>query len=137
MSSVARGGQRVARAVHVAAAAAPPTAKRVPGAARRNMGGHARHIGLPGEHVPIHVGELHKKLGTVYLTTMFLWMMYRAKQDGLVLLVSYRLRLYGRAIKADVVVSDVLRLFLGGHALLYMRIIALLFSLSWHVQDEL
>lgn len=88
LSSVARGGQRVARAVHVAAAAAPPTAKRMPAAARRNMGGHARHIGLPGEHVPIHVGELHKTLGTVYLTTMFLWMMYRAKNDGLVLLVS-------------------------------------------------
>ena len=91
MSSVARGGQRVARAAHVAAAvAAPGTAKRVPAAAtRRCMGGHARHIGLPGEHVPIHVGELHKKLGTVYLTTMFLWMMYRAKNDGLVLLVSW------------------------------------------------
>lgn len=90
LSLVARGGQRVARAAHVrAAAAVPPTAKRVPAAARRSMGGHARHIGLPGEHVPIHVGELHKKLGTVYLTTMFLWMMYRAKQDGLVLLVSY------------------------------------------------
>lgn len=91
MSSVARGGQRVARAAHVAAAtaAAPRTVKRVPAVARRTMGGHARHIGLPGEHVPIHVGELHKNLGTVYLTTMFLWMMYRAKNDGLVLLVSY------------------------------------------------
>ncbi|CAN0257153.1 unnamed protein product [Pylaiella littoralis] len=50
------------------------------------MGGHARNIGLPGEHVPIEVSKVHQTLGTVYLTTMFLWMMYRAKQDGLVLL---------------------------------------------------
>lgn len=71
------------------AVATPLSARRAPAAARRSMGGHARHIGLPGEHVPIEVNKVHKTLGTVYLTTMFLWMMYRAKEDGLVLLVSF------------------------------------------------
>lgn len=90
LSSLARGGQGVlARAAQRAAVAAPLSAVRAPAAAaaRRSMGGHARHIGLPGEHVPIEVSKVHQTLGTVYLTTMFLWMMYRAKEDGLVLLV--------------------------------------------------
>eukprot|EP00752_Nemacystus_decipiens_P004218 g3854.t1 len=91
LSSLARGGQgMVARAAQRAAVVAPLSAARVPppavAAARRSMGGSARHIGLPGEHVPIEVGKVHQTLGTVYLTTMFLWMMYRAKEDGLVLL---------------------------------------------------
>lgn len=42
---------------------------------------------MPGEHVPIEVNKVHQTLGTVYLTTMFLWMLYRAKEDGLVVLV--------------------------------------------------
>ncbi|CAM9778623.1 unnamed protein product [Discosporangium mesarthrocarpum] len=50
------------------------------------MGGHGRDIGLPGQHPPIHVSKIYETLGTVYLTTMFLWMMYRAKEDGLVIL---------------------------------------------------
>lgn len=90
LSSLARGGQGVvARAAQRAAVATPLSAARAPAAAaaRRNMGGHARHIGLPGEHVPIEVSKVHQTLGTVYLTTMFFWMMYRAKEDGLVLLV--------------------------------------------------
>lgn len=94
LSSLARGGQGVvARAARRAAAAAPLSAARAPApaaaAARRSMGGHARHIGLPGEHVPIEVSKVHQTLGTVYLTTMFFWMMYRAKEDGLVLLVRF------------------------------------------------
>ncbi len=39
--------------------------------------------------MPIEVSKVHQTLGTVYLTTMFLWMMYRAKEDGLVVLVSF------------------------------------------------
>lgn len=91
LSSLARGGKGVvARAAQRAAVSAPLASARAPAAAaaRRNMGGHARHIGLPGEHVPIEVSKVHQTLGTVYLTTMFLWMMYRAKEDGLVVLVS-------------------------------------------------
>lgn len=65
----------------------PLTAARAP-TARRNMGAHARNIGLPGEHVPIHVSKSHEVAGTVYLVVMWVWMMYRAKEDGLVLLVS-------------------------------------------------
>ncbi|CAM9491884.1 unnamed protein product [Laminaria digitata] len=94
------------------------------------MGGHARHIGLPGEHVPIHVGELHKNLGTVYLTTMFLWMMYRAKQDGLVLLVRVMILYDTSSAFAVVVVSVVLHFFLVA----IMEL--LLFSVVWQVQHE-
>lgn len=88
LTSLARSGPGVARAAQ--RAAAPLSRARAPAAAaaRRSMGGHARHIGLPGEHVPIEVNKVHKTLGTAYLATMFFWMMYRAKQDGLVLLVS-------------------------------------------------
>lgn len=94
LSSLARGGQgmaaRVAQRSATAASSAAARAASTPAAAaRRSMGGHARNIGLPGEHVPIEVSKVHQTLGTVYLTTMFLWMMYRAKQDGLVLLVSF------------------------------------------------
>lgn len=93
LSSLARGGQSVVRTAARRVVDAPPSARRAPAAAaRRSMGGHARNIGLPGEHVPIQVGKVHKNLGTVYLTTMFLWMMYRAKQDGLALIVSFRFR---------------------------------------------
>lgn len=41
--------------------------------------------------MPIEVSKVYKTLGTAYLATMFFWMMYRAKQDGLVLLVRSRL----------------------------------------------
>lgn len=110
LSSVAaRGGQSAARAAQRVSVlvASPPLASSARRAAtpstagaRRSMGGHARNIGLPGEHVPIEVGKLHKTLGTVYMTTMFLWMMYRAKEDGLVLLVSLigLLRIFGCAL---------------------------------------
>lgn len=84
----ARVAQRSATAAAAAATRVASAPTPAVAAARRSMGGHARNIGLPGEHVPIEVGKVHQTLGTVYLTTMFLWMMYRAKQDGLVLLVS-------------------------------------------------
>ncbi|CAM9941196.1 unnamed protein product [Hapterophycus canaliculatus] len=86
LSSLARSGPGLARAAQRAAAAAPHTRVPAAAAARRSMGGHARNIGVPGEHVPIEVSKVYKNLGTVYLTTMFLWMLYRAKEDGLVVL---------------------------------------------------
>lgn len=93
LSSIARSGQAVARAAQ-RSANVTAAARRVPEATRRTMGGHARYIGLPGEHVPIKASKIHETLGTVYLTTMFLWMMYRFKQDGMVLLVSLKLWTY-------------------------------------------
>lgn len=91
LSSLARGGQSAARAAaRRVVVETPPSARRAPAAAaRRSMGGHARDIGLPGQHLPMVVGKVHKNLGTAYLATMFLWMMYRAKQDGLALIVSF------------------------------------------------
>ena len=101
MSSNARSGLALARAAQ-RLTNATVLARRAPAAVRRSMGGHARHIGLPGEHVPIKVGKVHETLGTVYLTTMFLWMMYRCKEDGMVLLVSHlRLTVIHSAVGVD------------------------------------
>lgn len=33
-----------------------------------------------------HVDPVHKKLGSGFMTVMFLWMFYRAKEDGAVVL---------------------------------------------------
>ncbi|CAM9303953.1 unnamed protein product [Choristocarpus tenellus] len=79
------GGRGVVRVAARGAAAGSGSA--------RSMGGHARDVGLPGQHPPIPVSKVYQTLGTAYLTTMFLWMMYRAKEDGMVVLVG--MALYG------------------------------------------
>lgn len=60
------------------AVVAPRVAPRV--VAQRTMGG-----GPSGEY---HVSPWHEHLGTFYCGVMWLWMMYRAKEDGAAVLVS-------------------------------------------------
>ncbi|CAM9099802.1 unnamed protein product [Phaeothamnion confervicola] len=50
-------------------------------AARRRMASDAHH-----DHHGPHVNETHRLLGKGYLTVMWLWIFYRAKQDGPVVL---------------------------------------------------
>lgn len=52
-------------------------------APRRMAGGPAHEKGSPefGGFVPPHVATWHKVVGTAFMTTMWLWIFYRAKQD--------------------------------------------------------
>lgn len=52
-------------------------------APRRAAGGPAHEKGSPefGGFVPPHVATWHKVAGTAFMTTMWLWIFYRAKQD--------------------------------------------------------
>lgn len=56
--------------------------------ARRGMASHSSH----GKEYPFgmhfHVSPVHKNLGIAYGTMLWLWVFWRAKQDGRVVLVS-------------------------------------------------
>lgn len=56
--------------------------------ARRGMAAHAHH---GAEAYPFgmhfHVSPVHKNLGLAYGTMLWLWVFYRAKQDGAAVLV--------------------------------------------------
>ena len=53
-------------------------------ATRRAFGGH---VDMTKPFQPPHVASWHKKGGEACMAVMFFWMLYRAKQDGAVLIV--------------------------------------------------
>ena len=52
---------------------------------RRSFGGH--HVDMTKPFEPPHVASWHKKGGEACMAVMFFWMLYRAKEDGAVLIV--------------------------------------------------
>eukprot|EP00750_Incisomonas_marina_P007936 INCI15090.1.p1 GENE.INCI15090.1~~INCI15090.1.p1 ORF type:complete len:150 (+),score=35.01 INCI15090.1:104-553(+) len=51
---------------------------------RRSFGGH--HVDMTKPFEPPHVASWHKKGGEACMAVMFFWMLYRAKEDGAVLI---------------------------------------------------
>ncbi len=50
-------------------------------------GGHHHHIDMTKPFEPPHVASWHKRGGEACMAVMFFWIMYRAKEDGAVLIV--------------------------------------------------
>jgi len=55
---------------------------------RRQFGGH--HVDMTKPFEPPHVASWHKKGGELCMAVTIFWMLYRAKEDGAVLIVRLR-----------------------------------------------
>ncbi len=71
---------------------------------RRFGAGHAH--GKPGEFVPPHVADWHKRGGEICMTAMWFWIMYRFRHDYNVLLVSIVCGPATRRIWFEILVVD-------------------------------
>lgn len=90
LPAIARGSQAASHVLRAGRARVLASRRRMP--PRRTMAGHDRKVGLPNEHVPIEVPLVDRMLGQGFIMMAALWMMYRAKEDGAVLLVSVKLK---------------------------------------------
>ena len=54
------------------------------GSGRVRLHPQRRFMGADGHHAAFHVSEFHTKAAKAYFTAMWLWMLWRFKEDGMV-----------------------------------------------------